>query len=155
MARYFFDTRALAKRYIQETGSTWVSEVLEDTAADPVFIAELTEVEMIAAICRRSKGGSLTLVASKTAIRDFDDDLSNQYVSVEITSGIITDARRFAELYALRGYDAVQLAAAVACEQEQDGQPELPAFIFVTSEAELIAAANSESLSVENPNNYP
>ena len=46
-------------------------------------------------------------------IQEFRYDLSHQYRVVEITAVVITQAMALAQMHALRGYDAVQLAAAL------------------------------------------
>lgn len=63
------------------------------------------------------------------------------------------------ELYKLRAYDAVQLAAAVEVYAlgvslgiEALG---VPATIMVSADNDLNIAALSEGIPVENPNNYP
>jgi len=72
MAGYFFDTSALAKRYIQEVGSLWVSNACGNASEDLIFIADITEVELASAIFRRSKTGSLTQIEAQAAIAQFD-----------------------------------------------------------------------------------
>lgn len=136
MASYFFETSALAKRYIQESGSSWVSGVCEKTAGHLIFIADITEVELVSAILRRGKGGSLTLAEIGPTVKQFD-----------------ADARILVESYALRGYDAVQLALAIGCNQQRILLG-LPGVIFASSDTELIDAALSEGLTVENPNDH-
>lgn len=153
MATYFFDTSALAKRYIQETGSSWVSQICEDEDNNSIFISELTEIELVSAICRRAKGGTLTSAVAQIAIDDFDADLNEQYFPVEAAHNIITVARRLVESYALRGYDAVQLAAAIECNRERIFLGPSP-ITFVTSDNELLDATKREGLTVEKPNNY-
>jgi hypothetical protein len=44
MAVYFFDSSALVKRYIAETGSGWVSGLTDPTAGNINFIAGITAV---------------------------------------------------------------------------------------------------------------
>ncbi len=40
MAIYFFDSRALAKRYVTETGTVWVQALTDLTAADhEIYVA--------------------------------------------------------------------------------------------------------------------
>ncbi len=56
MASYFFDTSALAKRYIEESGSEWVSAICEKSTLHLIFISEITEVELVSALIRRGKG---------------------------------------------------------------------------------------------------
>ena len=60
MAGFFFvDTSALGKRYIAETGSIWLRSLLNPATGNKVVIARTTAVEMIAAISRRERGGTL------------------------------------------------------------------------------------------------
>jgi hypothetical protein len=49
----------------------------------------------------------------------------------------------------LRGYDAVQLAAALAAGAV------LPDLVFAAADDDLLAAARLEGLAVENPNQHP
>lgn len=109
---------------------------------------------MISAIIRRSMGGSITQDAARIAIEDFDADRTEQYISIETIPKIIAVARSLVEVYALRGYDAIQLAMGLACNREQLSFGSSP-ITFVSADNELINAANSEGLSVENPNDYP
>jgi predicted nucleic acid-binding protein len=153
MASYYFDTSALAKRYIQENGSSWVSAICDDTENNLVFISELTEIELVSAIFRRAKGGSLTKASAQTEISNFDGDCQDQYFAVEVSRTVLSSARDIVERHSLRGYDAVQLAAAVECSREQDALG-LPAICFVSADLELLAAAKAEGLQTENPNDH-
>ena len=56
-----------------------------------------------------------------------------------------------AETYALRGYDAVQLAAVLEVNTIRLNLG-LSALIFVSADGDLNTAATAERLSVENPN---
>lgn len=62
MAVYFIDSSALVKRYISETGSAWVVGLFDPALNNEVFIAAITGVEIIAAITRRSRGGSISVM---------------------------------------------------------------------------------------------
>jgi hypothetical protein len=59
-----------------------------------------------------------------------------------------------AQTHGLRGYDAVQLAAALEVNALCVASG-LPTLTFVCADVELNAVATSEGLLVENPNNYP
>jgi len=54
----------------------------------------------------------------------------------------------------LRGYDAVQLAAALEANDERLANALTP-LTLVSADTELNTAAQAEGLNVENPNNYP
>src|SRR5438045_1071509 len=140
MSSYFFETSALAKRYIQESGSSWVSSICEEAAGHLIFIADITEVELVSALYRRRKGGSLTKAVTDASFKQFDTDLSNQYVVFDLGFTLVSSARGLVESHALRGYDAVQLASALKCSRERKLRG-YPAVTFVSSDNELLDAA--------------
>ncbi len=59
MADYFFDSSALVKAYIAETGTNWVRSILDD-GQHRIYLSQLAEVEIIAALTRRFSVGDLT-----------------------------------------------------------------------------------------------
>ena len=152
MASYYFDTSALAKRYLQENGSPRVTEVC-DTEDNLIFVSELTEIELVSAISRRAKGGSLTIAAAENEIGNFDRDRREQYLAVDVSRSVLLSARDLVERYSLRGYDAVQLASALECSREQDVL-NLSTIYFASADVELLAAAQAEGLKTENPNDH-
>jgi predicted nucleic acid-binding protein len=148
---YYLDSSALVKRYISETGSAWVSGLFDPALNHEVFIAAITPVEIVAAITRRARGGTITSADAATACDLFRSDLQTNYQIVELTNGLVTRAMALAETHALRGYDAVQLAAALEVNAlcvEND----LPAITFVSADNDLNVVAASEGLDIENPN---
>jgi uncharacterized protein len=68
-------------------------------------------VEIIAAITRRERGGTLTPAGATTARQSFRSDLATTYQVIEVTPALADRAMLFAEKHGLRGYDAIQLAA--------------------------------------------
>jgi predicted nucleic acid-binding protein len=151
MADYYFDSSALVKRYINETGSAWICGLFDPSLKHEAFIAAITPVEIVAAITRRARGRTIVQVDAVTACTQFRADLQTGYQVVELTDALLTQAMSLAEAYALRGYDAVQLAAALAinalCVQN-----ELPPLIFISADGELNAVAAGRGLAIENPN---
>jgi uncharacterized protein len=65
------------------------------------------------------------------------------YRVIEITPTLVTRAMAFAERYVLRGYDAVQLAAAVEVQTRGDILG-LPVLTLVSADEELNVAATAE-----------
>ncbi len=63
-------------------------------------------------------------------------------------------AMSLAEAYALRGYDAVQLAAARMVSDRCVARG-IPAPTLISSDAALNAAATAEGLTVDDPNLHP
>ena len=154
MTIYFVDSSALVKRYINEIGSAWVLSLFDPALNNDILIAAITSVEIVAAITRRSRGRSINATDATAACNQFRSDLQSEYQVVEFTESIINSAMALAQTYGLRGYDAVQLATGCGINNLCTANS-LPAMTFVSADGELNAAATSEGLIVENPNNYP
>ncbi|MCI0661790.1 MAG: type II toxin-antitoxin system VapC family toxin [Acidobacteria bacterium] len=146
---YFFDSSALVKGYAAETGSKWVVETLEQNR---ILIAGITIVEVISAIVRRKREGSLSSSDATKAIADFRLDISSEYAVIELTGDIIEDAASLTETHELRAYDAVQLATALQVRNHlASGTAD---FTLVSADKALNEAAISEGLSVEYPTDH-
>jgi uncharacterized protein len=154
MAVYFVDSSALVKRYIHETGSNWVLNLCNPASNNDIVIAAIASVEIVAALTRRTKGGSITPKDSTALCDQFKLDLQIEYQVIDISNHIIIDAMNLAQTQRLRGYDAVQLAAGCAVNNLCIAN-DLPSITFVSADNELNAAAVKEGLNVENPNHYP
>lgn len=150
MADYYFDSSAIAKRYLTEVGSQWVVTLLAD-AAHRVVTAGVTGPEVIATIVRRARAG--TLPGAQLLLQRFRSDFGVRYLPVEVDPQLIAAAIRLAEKHALRGYDAVHLAAALGAHANWAIHPS--SFALVSADIELNTAAQAEGLFVEDPNAYP
>lgn len=106
----YLDTSALVKLYIEEAGSTAVATVVERAAA--VATARITYAEARAAFARHTQAGGLTPVELRHVVRHLDEEWG-QYSLVEVTDAVVHRAGALAERHKLRGYDAVQIAAAL------------------------------------------
>ncbi len=157
MGAYFFDSSALVKRYIKENGTTWVETVLNDSS-NWIYIARISTVEIISALARRSKNGSLSPATINAAIAQFKKDISTDYKIIELSPTLVNSAISIAENYKLRGYDAVQLATALAVYNKLVANGVITkdfSYVLVSADKELNDASTSEGLTIENPNNYP
>ena len=153
MAAYFCDSSALVKRYITEKGSTWLTAKLDPKVGNFVFIARITFVEVISAISRKERGGHISAVDAITAQTRFETDYLGEFFNLEITETLIKDSAILAKTYALRGYDAVQLAAALQTQQTRTTSNLTP-LTFLSSDSVLNDAALSEGFTVDDPNNH-
>ena len=154
MPSFFCDTSAIVKRYGKEIGSDFVEELAEPESGNLIILAGITHVEVAATIARRLKGRSITESTAADALAAFKLDLNSRYMTVDIRTEVLTAAMKIATKHALRGYDAVQLAAALYANRELFAAG-LPGLIVVSSDGELNAAAIAEGLEVENPNDHP
>lgn len=154
MADYFFDSSALVKLYVAETGSTWVSALAEPSAAHHIFIARISAVELASAVARRERAGHLTRSEAVLARSQFDADLAYLFRVVEISKSLLTQAMTHAEVHFLRAYDAVQLSAALVLATERAARGMSP-ITLISADAALNGAAVAEGLRAENPNLHP
>lgn len=149
MPHYFLDTSALVKRYVQEPGTSWPQSLTHPGVGHAHFIARIAQAETVAAVTRRERGGHIAPPDAAIALADFQYDLVRQYLIVEISAGLVAHAAALARRHALRGYDGVQLAAALEVGDNLSG------LVLVSADAELNAAALAEGLAVEDPNAHP
>jgi len=68
-AAYFADSSALVKRYVQETGTSWVRRLTRRSPSTVIHFARITAVEVTSAVARRRKGRMLT--SAKASERRF------------------------------------------------------------------------------------
>ena len=84
-AAYFADTSALCKRHVLETGSIWLRGIVDPSTGCHVIVVRTTSVEMIAAITRRERGGSITPNDAHKARTDFRSDLAADFQVIEVS----------------------------------------------------------------------
>lgn len=72
-------------------------------------------------------------------------DFASDYQVIEVTAALVTQAEVLAEKYALRGYDAVQLAAALQASAAYVAARQ-PVITLISSDLDLNAAAVIEGL---------
>ncbi len=150
MITYYFDTSAIAKRYLVEVGSTWVKNTIDPSTGNTIVICDLTPVEMFSLLARRRREGTITPQAEIAFQTDFLIHFQNQYLVTLLAGPVLLQARSLVTRHKLRTLDAVQLAFA------QDAMQILnEPLVFVTGDKDLLAAAQKEGFQVDNPNLHP
>lgn len=152
MPAYFFDSSALVKFYVNETGTVWI-RAFTDTEDNVIHVASLAKVETVSALTRRLRRRDITQAEFDNACDDLEQDFASQYRVVSLTEEIIEEAATLAKKHGLRAYDAVQLAAALDTSRIVS-QIESTQLTLVSADLELNAAAQAEGLNVENPNDH-
>lgn len=107
----YVDASALVKRYVAEAGSKEVIALIDAAAA--VATALISRAEVAAAFARAARVGVLVGEAGRRAQRRFSREWPD-LVRVPITEALVARAETLAWDHGLRGYDAVQLASALA-----------------------------------------
>ena len=107
----YLDASALVKRYVAERGSR---EVITLTAASEAIATSLiSRAEVSAALARAVRFGVLGNRAGRQAQRKFSREWPD-LVRIPVSEMLMSRAETLAWDHGLRGYDAVQLAAALA-----------------------------------------
>jgi predicted nucleic acid-binding protein len=107
----YLDASALVKRYVAEPGSQEVVAVTAEAAA--VATSLVSRAEVAAAFARAVRLGILDDRAGRRVRRRFAREWPD-FIRVPVTEAVVARADALAWDHGLRGYDAVQLAAALA-----------------------------------------
>lgn len=150
MSVFFVDTSALAKRYIPETGSNWVTSWIEPQANNVIVVSELTYAELHSVFERRIRENSLTLAMAATLRNDFSIHYQDDFLFVLLSTQIIKESAALLQKHPLRALDSIQLA----CVKEASATLNEP-ITFVSADTNLLAAAAAEGFAIDNPNNHP
>lgn len=153
MKIFFLDTSALAKRYVNETGSQWLRTIIDPASQNRLMIARITWVEILSAFARLKRDGKLSLSEADLAVRIFKYDWNTQYQVIEMDSTLAEVAGELVQRYPLRAYDSVQLASALRIYSFLS-QIQPSVFVFVSADNRLNDVARSEGLQVQNPNEH-
>lgn len=137
MAVIYFDSSALVKLVVEETGSELAAELWD--GCDAAVSSRLAYPEVRAALAAAGRNHDLD-----AAGQDDAEDAWEEYWSatrpVELTRGVEQSAGQLAARHALRGADAVHLASALAVSQ--------PGLIVAVWDRRLRAGAQAAGLAI-------
>lgn len=105
----FCDTSALIKLYIQETFSAEVQR--QATEAGTIAVSRIAWAEAMAALARRARESPVDIDAIEAVRARLRNDWRD-FAIIEVTQALVELAGEYADTFALRGYDSIQLAAA-------------------------------------------
>ena len=141
----YLDTSALVKRYVREKGSDRIEKAL--LSSDMVSTSKLAFPELLSSLARKRRSHDLTEKSFRIAMNRFEEDWRN-FLVVDFHDDLLLIIRTLISKHALRGADAVHLSSALWLTQSS-GLP----LVFCASDAQLIAAADAESLETFDPEN--
>lgn len=121
----YLDASALVKRYVTERGSRETGEL--SAKADVVATSLVSRAEVAAALAKAVRLGIVEPDNGRRAQRAF----ANQWpdiAKVPVTEALMSRAEALAWDFALRGYDAVQLASALTWQEAVGAEITLATF---------------------------
>ena len=155
MSVFYLDTSAMVKRYFPEAGTVWIQALADPANGHTLLLGELTLAETAAVIAAKQRASSgITLAERDGILLRFLQHCNDEYALVPISRSVVDRAVLLTQQYRLRGYDSVQLAAALLVNAQYLAAG-MPGLTFMAADNDLIAAAQAEGLTVANPNNYP
>lgn len=154
MTYYFLDSSALIKRYIVEVGTPWVRSITVTSSNNIVFIAQITQVEVVSGAMRRKRDGSITPRTARATRLLIGRHASREYRVIGLTGQISQHAEDLLEGHPLRAYDAIQLASALESNKRLTAAGLTP-LIFVSADTRLLTIAAIEGLMIDDPNSHP
>ena len=148
----YFDSSALIKHYIQETGSETIEHKLKDEerASRPVFTSVLAFAEIQAALSRRAKDNSLEPREYLRARAKFESDWVSGLSPIDLGPAVLGIVRGVVDQFVLKGADVVHLACAIWLRDLATPSVK-EAVTFLCSDRKLAKAAAKSHLDVFNP----
>lgn len=147
---FYLDASALVKRYVTEPGSARVMALCQPSMGNTITTARISQAEAAAAFAGKYRNGELTRADYAKILQDLAHDFAHQYLLIEIDQTLVDLAVNLTVRHKLRGYDAVQLAAALILNDLLI-QAQFPPAVLVVADNNLLSAAQNEGLLTENP----
>jgi uncharacterized protein len=138
----YLDTSAFVKLYVVEAHSADVRSWAHESSA--CVTAVITYVEARSCLARLRRLNALSPFDARRGVAELDAGWHG-YALVDVTEDLVLYAGRLAEEHGLRGYDAVQLAAAL---HARSGEGDL---LFACFDQRLNDAAAREGLVLTDP----
>jgi predicted nucleic acid-binding protein len=107
----YLDTSSLVKIYVEEEGSVDVASMVRRSRT--VASSIIAYAEARTAFARRFREGAFTKPKYKSLLSTFEKDWDD-YLQVKVTREVVRLAGNLADKHALRGFDALHLASAIA-----------------------------------------
>lgn len=133
--RLFFDTSALAKRYVEEAGSEEVRGLCAE--ADSLGVSVLVVPELVSTLCRLVREGRLSSEDYQSLKSALQSDLGDADLC-DVTEETFEHTIRCLESHPLRALDALHVASALVYLPD----------VFVSADRRQAKAAGREGLSV-------
>ena len=135
----FFDTSALIKNYIEESGTVNVASLLD--RADEIFVSEICIIESISTIRRIFEENKITRKEYEILKEEIKKD--HRYFSRINIESVYDIAEGLIDKYQLKSLDSIQLGSMLSMKNRID--------FFVCCDKKLLEAAAKEKIKTINP----
>jgi hypothetical protein len=147
LALYYLETSALVKLYVREPGTDRLLHLASNLSDNQIAVLAITAVEARSAIRRRERAGDIDPQSAALILDQLQRHLETRFLRQALNDTVLGGAMEMIDRYALRAYDAVQLAGCLALKTTMGR--EIPT--FVCADQQLLDAARSEQLPILDP----
>lgn len=148
MPLYYLDSSALVKLYVLESGTDELLR-LTNGRRNNFTVLSLAPLEVRSAVRRRERAGDIDGRTASLLLDLMEVHLETIFTLQPLSDIVLATAREVTDRYALRAYDAIQLAGCLNLMNAVQTPSDLPT--FVCSDRQLNSAARSEKLAVFDP----
>ncbi len=138
--RYFFDTSALVKRHIQESGSKLIDRTFDE--ADEILVSAVTRIEAISAFRRLMSEKYISEADYKKLKSELDEDFKD-FTILPVSQKTLNKAYQIVDTEDLRTLDAIQLATVIIASKNIDQ--------LVAADQRLLFAAVNNNIDTIDP----
>lgn len=147
LALYYLETSALVKLYVLEPGTDRLLQLARNISENRFAVLAISSVEARSAIRRRERAGDIDRKTAALILDRLQQHLETRFLRQALNDSVLDGALEIIDRYALRAYDAIQLAGCLVLKTSVG--VEFPT--FVCSDQQLLDAARSELLTVLDP----
>jgi predicted nucleic acid-binding protein len=138
----YYDSSALIKRFIDETGSARVASVVASDRRSASSVVAFAEVH--AGLARRLRERFMSAAVHRGVVREFGIEWGST-LQVEVGDVVLQRVSDLVLRHPLRGFDAIHLASAVQLREELGEDVS-----FVAADTRLLSAAAAEKFKTIN-----
>lgn len=150
MTSFYMDTSAIARRYLTETGSAWIRQLVDPQAGHAIIVCDLTPVEFVSILACHQRENKLT-AADVTRIQGlYQGHHTQEYLSMALDAAVMMRAQGLLKAHDLRTLHALHLACALEAAQSSGIMP-----VFVSGDKKLLRDAAGEGFQTDDPYNHP
>jgi hypothetical protein len=139
----YFDSSALVKRYVEETGTNSVNSIL--STGGEIATSKLTYPEILSALMRKHRAGEIAKKLLQDIVARFETDWCHILV-LEFHNDLLQTVKFLLEKHPLKAADAIHLSSALWLKLSSKVD-----VTFIASDWNLLKAARAEKLQVMNP----
>lgn len=148
---FYFDSSALAKRYVPETGSDLVDEILDNVSGRRICLLNVGAGEVVSILVRKKNTGEIEAADFDELLLDFNSEIAHRHAvrKMAVKNRLAISAFPLIVTHSINSTDAIALKSAltIADTLRERGDD----LVLVSSDQRLLRAAQAEGLTTFNP----